>query len=117
MNNHYKNKHNIYNCTECDYNVKSKKNLEKHVKTHKLNKVKCTKCDYTCKSRQQLAKHLKEHLDKEIRKPLYSESVKSPAKEMPSFKANPNKRGISLSPVENKTLRSNSNNKKSRNET
>ena len=117
LNNHYKNKHNIYNCTECDYTGKSEKNLEKHVKTHKLNKIKCTKCDFTCKSREQLAKHMKEHLENETEKQLYSETVKSPGKEMLSSKTNPNKRGISLSQIENKTLRSDSNNKKSRNET
>ena len=116
LNNHYKSKHNIYSCTECDYTGKSQKNLDKHVKTHKPNKIMCKNCDYACNSREQLAEHMKEHLDKQNGKRLYSETVKSPDKENTSSNVNPNKRGISLSPVDNKTLRSKSNNKKSKNE-
>ena len=118
MNNHSKSKHNIYSCTECDFKGKSEKHLEKHVKTHTLNKMTCTDCGYTCKSREDLAEHMKKHSGNQNGDKIsYSETLKSPPKDSLNSKENSNKRELSLSPIENKTLRSNSNNKKSKNKT
>ena len=118
LNNHCKSKHNIYSCTECDFKGKSEKHLEKHAKTHTLNKMTCTDCGYTCKSREDLAEHMKKHSDNQNGDKIsYSETLKSPPKDSLNSKENSNKRELSLSPIENKTLRSNSNNKKSKNKT